>query len=326
MPPSRESPRFKLSTGDMILEAVRRVQNPEIVRAALGDLDRVLDLSTDPLLRFQKVTLSPTDGYVLSRVDGTMSAREVVEMIPLPQEEVEKSLFGLLCTGVIEFPPMAAKPGAPTRGGRGQPAERGHAGGPAAPVRRRHTRRAAARRKDDDARAQGNRDPAHGDPRGLRRAQDEEPLRGARHPTRVDRGAGEGGVLPLAKRFHPDTHHDPALGDLGAKLEAVFIRLGEAYEVLRNPRTRGLRGRHRLTDKALPAARTPPRRPGRRRKGSPAGAPPTAPARAPPVDREQETRRASRRWWPPRSTWSRGSTGTPSSSSSTPSSGWRAGT
>ena len=49
---------------------------------------------TDPLLRFQKVTLSPTDGYVLSRVDGIMKARDIVEMIPLPQEEVEKSLYG----------------------------------------------------------------------------------------------------------------------------------------------------------------------------------------------------------------------------------------
>jgi curved DNA-binding protein CbpA len=42
----------------------------------------------------------------------------------------------------------------------------------------------------------------------------------------------------LAKRFHPDTHHDPALADLHDQIEAVFIRLGEAYEVLRNPRMR----------------------------------------------------------------------------------------
>jgi tetratricopeptide (TPR) repeat protein len=38
----------------------------------------------------------------------------------------------------------------------------------------------------------------------------------------------------MAKRFHPDVHHDPALHDLRDKLEAVFIRLGEAYEILRN--------------------------------------------------------------------------------------------
>jgi tetratricopeptide (TPR) repeat protein len=42
----------------------------------------------------------------------------------------------------------------------------------------------------------------------------------------------------MAKRFHPDVHHDEALHDLRDKLEEVFIRLGEAYEVLRNPRIR----------------------------------------------------------------------------------------
>ena len=42
----------------------------------------------------------------------------------------------------------------------------------------------------------------------------------------------------LAKRFHPDVHHGASLGDLRDKLEAVFIRLGEAYGVLRDPRKR----------------------------------------------------------------------------------------
>ena len=42
----------------------------------------------------------------------------------------------------------------------------------------------------------------------------------------------------LAKRFHPDVHHDEALSDLRDKLEEVFTRLGEAYEVLCSPRMR----------------------------------------------------------------------------------------
>jgi tetratricopeptide (TPR) repeat protein len=55
----------------------------------------------------------------------------------------------------------------------------------------------------------------------------------------IERGASEAQVkeayFRMAKRFHPDVHHDAALHDLRDKLEAVFIRLGEAYEVLRNP-------------------------------------------------------------------------------------------
>ena len=64
----------QLSTGEVILEATRFVQDPELVRKVLGDTDRKLALSTDPMLRSQRITLTPTDGFVMSRVDGTLSA------------------------------------------------------------------------------------------------------------------------------------------------------------------------------------------------------------------------------------------------------------
>jgi tetratricopeptide (TPR) repeat protein len=71
----------------------------------------------------------------------------------------------------------------------------------------------------------------------------------------------------LAKRFHPDTHHDPSLTDLRDKIEAIFIRLGEAYEVLRD------RNRRSAYEADL-AARTP-RTPA---AASRAGAEPAPPA------------------------------------------------
>ena len=88
-----------LSTGQLILDATRRILDPELVRTVLGDLGRVLVLSPDPLLRAQKITLTPADGFVLSRVDGSSSARDVMALVPLPAEDVERSLFSLLCTG-----------------------------------------------------------------------------------------------------------------------------------------------------------------------------------------------------------------------------------
>src|SRR6185295_18875238 len=38
---------LKLSTGDVILEAVHGIHDPDVIRYALGDIDRVLALSTD---------------------------------------------------------------------------------------------------------------------------------------------------------------------------------------------------------------------------------------------------------------------------------------
>ena len=92
-----------LSTGQVILEATRRVLDPEMVRQVLGDMDRVLVLSNDPLLRSQRITLTPTDGFVLSRIDGTVSAHDVIGLSPVSPEETERSLFGLLCTGIVDY-------------------------------------------------------------------------------------------------------------------------------------------------------------------------------------------------------------------------------
>jgi hypothetical protein len=100
---TRSDVTLKLSTGELILEAARAVKDPDVVRYALGDVDRVLNLSGDPLLRFQKLTLSPNDGFVLSRIDGTTTLRELLQLIPLPVEETQKSLFGLVSTGVVEY-------------------------------------------------------------------------------------------------------------------------------------------------------------------------------------------------------------------------------
>jgi curved DNA-binding protein CbpA len=72
----------------------------------------------------------------------------------------------------------------------------------------------------------------------------------------------------LAKRFHPDVHHGASLGDLREKLEAVFIRLGEAYDTLRDRGRRGDyearlgRARPQAFADAPGAAKTGPPRPG----------------------------------------------------------------
>lgn len=92
---------LRLTPGEMILEVARRLEDPEAVRYAVGDLERVLGASPDPLLRVQKIALTPGDAYVLSRIDGTSKAAEIVELVGLPKDEVLKSLLALLCAGLI---------------------------------------------------------------------------------------------------------------------------------------------------------------------------------------------------------------------------------
>ncbi len=309
---------LKLSTGELILEAVRAVRDPDVVRYALGDLDRLLAPSADPLLRFQKLTLSPTDGFVLSRVDGTTSAREIVQMIPLPAEEVEKSLFGLLSTGVVEFtatvrrgkppaapPPADAHPTPPAPAPAPTPPPAAPPPVQPGPTASQTPAQAAPPPQQPPPPPQQPAPPpqqpapppaeppveAAADPAAEQRREILEAFQSLKSRTHFEvlglaRNATESDVkeayFRLAKRFHPDVHHGSSLGDLHDQLEAVFIRLGEAYEVLRDPRRRGQYeerlGRPRPGGPSTPAA------------GTPAPATAAGPEAPPPPDAEEEAR------------------------------------
>ena len=101
-----------LSMGEVILDAVWSITDPEIIRFGLGNLDRVLVPASDPLLRFQRITLNSTDGFLLSRIDGSSTGSQILRMAPVSTEEAMRSLFGLVCTGMVEWvpPPKAAAP------------------------------------------------------------------------------------------------------------------------------------------------------------------------------------------------------------------------
>jgi hypothetical protein len=118
--PPREDLTLRSSTGELILELVRSISSIETVREGLGNVDQTVVPVPDPPFRLERITLTPADGYVFSRVDGKATARTIIEITPLPKEEVERSLLGLLCTGVIEYRRVDAQksafaePGRPT--------------------------------------------------------------------------------------------------------------------------------------------------------------------------------------------------------------------
>jgi len=279
---------LRFSTGELILQAARSVEDPDVVRYNLGDLNRVLALPADPLLRFQRISLTPVDGYLLSRVDGTLAAREVIQLIPLPVEEVQRSLFGLLSTGLIEFvggPPKEPPAEAPAASRpKEEPAAASEAPAPpstpeppppivlqaeGAPSAAPPQEGEAAKEElpplvlsfDPDPAAES---PALPTPEGGGLApkavealrvpvlEAHASLKSRSHfevlgiPRQATDSQVREAYFRLAKQFHPDAHHDPALSDLRDKLEEIFSRLGEAYEVLRNPRIRAMYERELL--------------------------------------------------------------------------------
>jgi tetratricopeptide (TPR) repeat protein len=201
-------------------------------------------------------------------VDGVMSAREIIQMLGLPEDEICRSLLGLLSTGLVQYregsvrpdpsraaakpvaplpaaPPPPAAPPVPVATAAPPPAT---PVAPPAPAPRVETP-ADRRREILEAFSGLNRN--HYDVLGLKNDATPAQVKDA--------------YFRLAKRFHPDVHTDPALADMHDKLEKVFIRLGQAYEALKN----------RVPDppRAVPAAPQAPAPP-----SAPEPEPPAAPA------------------------------------------------
>ncbi|HEX6738981.1 MAG TPA: DnaJ domain-containing protein, partial [Vicinamibacteria bacterium] len=213
-------------TAEIILEAARRIEDPDVVRYALGDIDGVLVVGLDPMAQFQSLPLSATDAYILSRVDGSLSAREVIKLIPLPAEDTQRSLLGLLASGILQCHPAPVLAPAPAP----PPAPRAVAPPPAAPVP------AAAADPDGEARRreiletyQALRTRDHFELLGLARSAT---------PAEVKQA-----YFQRARRFHPDVH-EPAVADLKDKLAAIMMRLGEAYETLGHASSRASYASH----------------------------------------------------------------------------------
>jgi tetratricopeptide (TPR) repeat protein len=80
------------------------------MRYTVGDPDRVLRLARG--IRFERLDLSIADGFFLSRVDGSLSGNEVMELLPLGGAEAQRVLFRLVCAGIVELsgPPKPARP------------------------------------------------------------------------------------------------------------------------------------------------------------------------------------------------------------------------
>ena len=100
---------LNLSTADIILEGTRRIEDPGVVRRILGDHSVVPQHNENPLLLYQKMTLSQSEYFVLSRIDGTSSIGEIFAVSPLDEDETARCLYGLVAAGVVVLPGTAAE-------------------------------------------------------------------------------------------------------------------------------------------------------------------------------------------------------------------------
>jgi hypothetical protein len=239
------------ATEPLILEAVRALRDPEAVRAALGDLDQRL-VATAALVEERTLTLA--EGYLLSRIDGTSSAREVLQVVPLDPDETERTLLGLLLTGRVEYRPAPERPVRRRPEPGPEPSEPPQPVAEAAPA----PDEAAAPPAEDafpqvslvQEQAPPEPEPAPEPLDPETRARKKEiwevfhslPSKNHFEVLGVEPGCTDADVkrayAALVKRFHPDAHGDPGLEDMHDFLAAILIRAQEALEVLGTARSR----------------------------------------------------------------------------------------
>lgn len=100
-----------LTTFEVILGGIATMVGFEPIQQALESLDSRLRVKTPLAVPLEKLALSPAHGFILSRVDGNGTVKDVLATLPPAEEEVAcRFLYGLLVMGILALDP------APTEG------------------------------------------------------------------------------------------------------------------------------------------------------------------------------------------------------------------
>ncbi len=102
-----------VSLGIAILELARQAPDLNRLKPALGEGDSRVRLNTAPPLPLDQVPLSPAEGFLVSRADGTLTVREIALMSPLGSEETERALCALILSGLLSLDGAESEPGVP---------------------------------------------------------------------------------------------------------------------------------------------------------------------------------------------------------------------
>ncbi|HEX9724669.1 MAG TPA: DUF4388 domain-containing protein [Vicinamibacteria bacterium] len=228
--PVDEDIMLNLSTADVILEGTRRMDDIDAMRRDVGNSNGMLRHSENPLLLYQKISLTPSEGFVLSRVDGVSTVSDIAAISPLGEEETIRCIYGLVSAGVLEIQGREQQPAQPAR------VEEEKVDIPMPEVETLD-RSAAAQPK-----------PAGPSPEELA-IRDDILKRHAALSTatlydllgismNVSGAELKKAYYAMAKKYHPDRHHSPFLHDVHGQLEELFLKVQQAYQKLSDPLAR----------------------------------------------------------------------------------------
>ncbi len=108
--PFREQLDAGVRSAEVILEWSRGLQDADAVRRRLGADDRHIKRERRPPQGYQDVRLDAAEGYIMSRVDGATTAREIGMVSPMGDTRTLAALLGLSLSGLLERPIVGGAP------------------------------------------------------------------------------------------------------------------------------------------------------------------------------------------------------------------------
>ncbi len=188
--------------------------------------------AAEPQFAIDQIDAPDAARRLYSLVEQGRSPREMARMIDLDERGTDVLLYGLALLGLVEIRPRAAEqPLSPTAA----PAPAGTAVGTAAPAPGTTPAATAATTQPPDAEALAQREKIStlmGRIPSLSFYQ----LLGVTPESDVD--TIKRSYIALAKEYHPDRYFRPEFEDLQEAVNAIFMRVSEAYTTLQNASAR----------------------------------------------------------------------------------------
>jgi tetratricopeptide (TPR) repeat protein len=102
-PPASGFEEPRLDPREILLDATWTLVGDPALTGLLGDTSQRLRKASDERLLYLDFRLTPEDAFLLSRVDGKLTADQLLELSPANVDEARASLAGLLAVGAIEY-------------------------------------------------------------------------------------------------------------------------------------------------------------------------------------------------------------------------------
>ena len=105
---------YTIPFADLFLCASRLIPNTQELLRQLGGEEQRLEYSRDPRYLFQQFTLAPEEYYIVSRIQGTPSVREVLTTSAMEKEKCLRLLYALAGVGILSTRERSPAPERPT--------------------------------------------------------------------------------------------------------------------------------------------------------------------------------------------------------------------